>query len=507
MFKKYFIISIIATLVVSLITYQKVQSYSVTYDVRPATGPVVFRILLNDANTRINSKYAYDNNYQGQDTYVAVIDTGVQSDHPFLGGRVELEACFATSCPNGSTQMIGKGASAPVHWHGTHVAGIVAGQNNAYRGVAPKTKIIAVNVFNSTGAAYDADIIKALRWIESLSSTYNIASVNMSLGTQQLFNSTCDSYLPEMTDAISDLRDKNIATVVAAGNNYSYGMNSPACITHSVSVAATYSSTDQVTDFSNLTERTTLSAPGSAIYSSSTAGSYRTASGTSMAAPMVAGAYAVYRSKYGVASVSKVTEDYRSTSSPALDVATRIYTKRIDLKSLFEAPVPETTTTTSTTTSTTVVSTTTTAPTTTSTVAPTTSTTSTTSTSTTSTVPVVTTTSTLPTTTTTTTVVIEDEEEDEAQLNTPYVLLLKKFNSSLFRLTFVYRYTDVPVKGYILQCKYSNGVTIHRTIRDRDTEYNRYLINATTATLSRCKIAAVSTSGLIGKYTRNIRLR
>lgn len=504
MFKKYTILSLILTFVIVASPTQQLHSLNIPLDVYPATEPVVFRISLDNVNERINSKYAYDNQYQGKDTYVAIIDTGVQADHPFLAGRVALEACFSETCPNGSNEMIGPGAARPVHWHGTHVAGIVAGKNNLSRGIAPQAKIIAINVFDTRGAAYDADIVKALQWIDSISSDYNIVAVNMSLGTAKLFSGTCDTYLPVMTQAILNLKNKNIATVVAAGNNYSYGMSSPACISHSVSVAATYSHIDQVTDFSNLTERTTLSAPGAGVYSSATDSSYRTASGTSMAAPVVAGAFAVYVSKYGVSTVDKIIQDYISTSSPAIDTATRITTKRVDMKSLFEVSPPQTTTTTTSTTSTT-----------TTVVSTTTSTTSTVPVVTTTTVPVTTTTSTTvpiststtSTSSTTTTTIVESEDEDDNQLNVPYILLLKKFGSSFMRLNFVYRYTDVPVRNYILECRYTTGSIVLRNIKDLSTEYNRYMINIPTRNLNRCKMAAVSTTGVVGSYTKNIRVR
>lgn len=504
MSKKYIILTLIFSFIFSAVPFEQARSLTIPLDVYPATDPVVFRIKLDNANARVNSKYAYDNQYQGQNTYVAVIDTGIQSDHPFLKDRVALEACFSASCPNGSAEMIGQGAARPVHWHGTHVAGIIAGKNETSRGIAPQAKIIAINVFDSRGAAYDADIVKALKWIDSISDQYNIAAVNMSLGTAQVFSGTCDTYLPEMTQAILNLKNKNIATVVAAGNNYTYGMNSPACISHSVSVAATYSHIEEVTDFSNLTERTTLSAPGASIYSSGTDSSYRTASGTSMAAPIVAGAYAVYVSKYGTSSVDKITEDYRSTSVAALDRATRISTKRVDFKSLFEVSPPQTTTTTTTVVTTTTSTTTPIITTTTSTTVPVvTTTTLPVSTTTSTTVPI----STTSTSSSTTTTVVESDEEDESQLNTPYILLLKKFGPSFMRLNFVYRYTDVPVRNYILECRYTTGTVTSRNIKDFNVEYNRYMISIPTRNLSRCKMAAVSTTGVVGSYTKNVRVR
>jgi len=474
--------------------------YAISYntqDVRPATTRVKFNFALDQTNARIGTSVPFDNNYQGQDTYIVVIDTGIETAHPFFQGRVALEACFAASCPNGSTSMIGPGAAKPVHWHGTHVAGIVAGYNTSFNGVAPKAKIIAVNVFDPSGGAYDDNIIKALKWVDSIASSYNIAAVNMSLGTSQVFTTSCNSYLPEMTSAIVALKSKNIATVVAAGNNYSYGMSSPACISDAVSVAATYSAADEVTNFSNVSEKTTLSAPGYVVKSSVLMSSYNTASGTSMASPTVAGAFAVYRSKFGIKSVDTVVSDYRSTGVDALDKATKVVTKRIDLRTLF-ADTPSTTTTSTTTSTTSTTSTTTTVPlpTTTSTTIPlTTTTTSTTTPST-----------TIPSTTTTTTTISppDDSDEDEDVLNVPTIFNLRNFNSTFLSLSLGYKHNNLQVTSFRLHCLYTNGSSTTRSLRNNNLELTRYLIRISTANLSKCKIAAVSSSatGLYSRYSK-----
>jgi subtilisin family serine protease len=177
----------------------------------------------------------------------------------------------------------------------------------------------------------------------------------MSLGTSNTFTGTCDNYIPGLTTVIKELRDINIATVIASGNSYAYGMSSPACISYAVSVAATYKTTNLVTDYSNINQYTTLAAPGSAINSAKTGATYGTASGTSMATPFIAGAFAVYRSKFGVQSVSKVVTDFQSAGKPALDNYTNITVQRLDFKSMFvdSPPISTTTTTSTTTTSTT----------------------------------------------------------------------------------------------------------------------------------------------------------
>lgn len=360
--RKYLPIVAATAIFLSLISYKEVAARSSSYnDVAAATSSVKFKLTLDKSVPYIGATKAHNLNYKGADQYVVVIDTGVETAHPFFQGRVVLEACFARSCPNGQTTQVGPGAAKPVHWHGTHVAGIIAGSSANYKGVAPEAKIIAVNVFDIYGAAYDSDIIKALNWVNTISNDYNIVSINMSLGSSQVFRNTCDGYIPEMTDAIRNLRDKKIATVISSGNSYALGMSAPACISYSVSVAATMSTSDTVTTFSNISEYTTLAAPGNNIMSSGLMSSYRYASGTSMSSPHVAGAIAVYTSKFGRQDVSKIISDFQDSAPMAADAYTGIKRPRLYFDKLFSDGSPAPTTTVPVTTST-VVTTTTTVP-------------------------------------------------------------------------------------------------------------------------------------------------
>lgn len=455
-------------------------------EVPEAKNRVQFKFDLNVSVPYIGAKFAHDSGFKGSGTNVVIIDTGVEKAHPFFQNRVILEACFADTCPNGTDEMIGEGAAKPVHFHGTHVAGIAAGYNSSMSGVAPNVGIIAVNVFDPYGRAYDESIIRALQWVSSISSQYDIAAVNMSLGTGAIFKTTCDSYIPEMTAAIEDLKSKGIATVVSAGNSYSVGMSSPACISSAVSVAAMSTYTGKITTFSNVSQYTTLSAPGQTINSSGLMGSYRTASGTSMAAPHVTGAIAVYRSKFGKQPVNKVVTDFQEAAASSLDEYSGIVTKRLDLFKLIDSSyVPPVT-------STTIPVTTTISPTTTTTVVTTTTTTL---------VPPVTTT-TVPSATTTTV------RREVFYINAPTINRIRQVGSTTFGITLRYYSYDGSRPDFInVHCTYdeNSGVDFYTVSfpYEKGSLLN-YTFDAPTDMVKYCRAQAVSNNGVKSKMSQYV---
>jgi subtilisin family serine protease len=291
---------------------------------------------------------AWQAGYDGTGSVVAIVDTGVDKTHPFLANKVVAEACFSSTvsghsasvCPNGQDEQIGSGAGVPCAptslgcWHGTHVAGIAAGNGDqagkTFSGVAKGARIIAIQVFslfNSTDCggssqcimAWTSDIIAGLEQVYSLSSQYNISSVNLSLGGG-LYSSTCDS--DPATSIINNLRSVRILTAVAAGNNGSTSaMSSPGCISTAVSVGSTTKS-DVVSSFSNAASFMSVWAPGSSITSSYPGGLYATASGTSMATPHVTGALAVLRQAAPNATVTDILTALQQTGLPITDTRT-----------------------------------------------------------------------------------------------------------------------------------------------------------------------------------------
>lgn len=273
---------------------------------------------------------------------VAVIDTGVQRNHLFLGtprlftGR---EACFldTNDCPNGTNTQIGTGAgeAAPNQPHGTHVAGIVLGNRASgtpSRGVANAAKLIPINIFGPNTSVSFSTIQRAFEHVEDLvyesngSNPLNIASINMSVGGSASFgNCDADSPMDLLKPVILSLRAKNVLSVISAGNDSKVDrMSYPACLSTMVSVAATNRS-GVVASYTNISPTTDLFAPGGdfansdCVVSSVPTDNFAAFCGTSMAAPHVAGAIAVLRQKKPTATACEIEDALRVTGLATAD--------------------------------------------------------------------------------------------------------------------------------------------------------------------------------------------
>jgi len=232
---------------------------------------------------RIDADLVWDTNHDlvvdlganaGGGVKVAVLDTGIDLDHPDLqdnvkGGINTINLLKSADDDNG---------------HGTHVAGIIAGVDNnvGVLGTAPQAELYAVKVLNKQGFGFVSDIIEGLQW----SIDNNMQVVNMSLGTS--------SDVPSFHDALIAAYNSDIVLVAAAGNS-GPGDNTvlyPARYAEVIAVSAT-DSTDTIASWSSRGPEVELAAPGVSIYSTYKGGGYKTLSGTSMACPHVVGTAAL----------------------------------------------------------------------------------------------------------------------------------------------------------------------------------------------------------------------
>jgi subtilisin len=305
-------------------------------DVVAVIPDIPLRPTLAQSTNLVGSKTVNNSGYDGSGRAVVVIDTGVQSDHAFLDGRVVNGACFSAGndCPNHQDAQVGLAAGEPCTFsedcfHGTHVAGIVAGHNDSFSGVAPDASILSINVATASDEyecggepcleIWTSDMMYALEQAYEWHDEYDIAAVNMSLGGGLFSGANCNSIsaAPYVKPLIDDLRSVGIPTVVAAGNDGSSSKIAfPACLSSAIAVGATMKS-DRVASYSDASAALDVLAPGSSITSSAPEAifdsGYAVASGTSMAAPHVAGAFAVVDEL--LPSAPLATKQYRITKT------------------------------------------------------------------------------------------------------------------------------------------------------------------------------------------------
>ena len=205
---------------------------------------------------------------------VAILDSGIDIDHPDLDDNLAGCVNFIYSWRNCNDD----------NGHGTHVAGIIAAENNSFGvvGVAPQARIYALKVLDRRGNGYLSDIIEALDW----AIVNKMDVINMSLGT--------GTNVVSFQEAIERAAATGIVQVAAAGNSgpAENTVIYPARYSEVIAVAAT-DSQNNVPSWSSRGLEITLAAPGESIYSTHLRGKYKTLSGTSMSAPHVAGVVAL----------------------------------------------------------------------------------------------------------------------------------------------------------------------------------------------------------------------
>ncbi|MGP3982587.1 S8 family serine peptidase [Streptomyces sp. KR80] len=219
----------------------------------------------------LNNSYTYPDS-AGSGVTAYIIDTGVRISHSDFGGRAGYGY---DAVDNDNTAQDG-------HGHGTHVAGTVAGSSY---GVAKKAKVVGVRVLNNQGSGTTAQVVDGIDWVTD--NAVKPAVANMSLG------GGVDTALDT---AVRNSIASGITYAVAAGNSNANASNySPARVSEAITVGST-TNTDARSSFSNYGSALDLFAPGSSITSAWNTNdtATNTISGTSMAAPHVAGAAALY---------------------------------------------------------------------------------------------------------------------------------------------------------------------------------------------------------------------
>ncbi len=241
----------------------------------------VAEIFLEDSNQILGPSTFHNNGYSGENTSVAVLDTGIY-DHR----RLEIKD---------SVDFTGEGIG-DINGHGTHVAGIVASNHPVYTGVAPETDLYEVKVMNGSGMGTNSDIVQGIEW----SVKNDIDIISFSIGTRV---NRCNGK-DALSRMVNRAHNSGSLVVAAAGNSgpENSTLAAPGCAENALTVGST-NKDDTIASYSSRGPtydgrvKPDVVAPGSNIISTWPENRLRGSSGTSMAAPQVSGQAALLLSK------------------------------------------------------------------------------------------------------------------------------------------------------------------------------------------------------------------
>jgi len=282
------------TLVDDRVTFEPIDDKGGKGGEVAAAGPQTVPTGVNRIDADLSPTAKINGSDERVNADVAVIDTGIQLNHPDL--YVFSNVTFVKGTKTGNDD----------NGHGTHVAGTVAALDNGAGvvGVAPGARLWAVKVLNRNGSGLLSDVIKGVDYVTQNAASIEVANMSLSGG-----NSTA------LNDAIKNSVAKGVVYVVAAGNSSTDASNtSPANSPDVLAVSAiadsdgqgggtgsptSYGADDSFATFSNYGSVVDIAAPGVDILSTYKGSSYAKGSGTSMASPHVAGVAALYLATHG----------------------------------------------------------------------------------------------------------------------------------------------------------------------------------------------------------------
>jgi len=305
---------------------------------------------LYDSARFVNADEVYDLGYTGKGITVAVLDTGIDTDHPDLSDNI---------APGGWHFLLQGGSQGPgyiedYNGHGTNVSGIITSGDAYERGVAPDTDILSIKVLYK-GTGYLSDWAAGVDHVVSVKDDYeNLCAINMSLESYELYDQCpCDSvntYNLVLGAAIQAAKNAGIVTFACSGNQGDCThMGSPACLSAATAVAAVYhkdtgrnppmytyqtsygspfadcfdatSGPDELTCFSNRSVCNDLAAPGRLINSTYIDGGFASYTGTSQATPFCTAIAALMAEKAGSMRLTpdQIVQILKNTGVPTTD--------------------------------------------------------------------------------------------------------------------------------------------------------------------------------------------
>jgi len=298
---------------------------------------------------------------------VAVVDSGIDTDHPDFSGRIVAQQCFCSGvagtvgcCPNALDTMSGAGSAEDDHGHGTNVSGILLGGGTvASAGAAPGANLISVKVLDSNNTfCCTSDVVAGLDWVRVNHPDTKV--VNASLGTGLLYSGACDttdSFSIAFATAVNNLVSNGTLVFASSGNQRSSTKTSaPACVAATISVGAVWDAAradvtfpvngfnctdtgivaDKATCFTNSNAQVDLYAPGAPITASGRNGITSTFFGTSQASPLAAGCAATLRADSPAAPRARIEAALKASPTRIIDPKSGLEFPRLDCLSAYD---------------------------------------------------------------------------------------------------------------------------------------------------------------------------
>ena len=327
-----------------LLTTEAIYKLSNNPDIAFISFDTKVYTLLDIAVPTIAANFPHDKGYKGEGITIAIIDTGVSPHEDLV--KPNNRIIGFNDIVNRKTEPYDDNG------HGTHVAGIIAGNGYSskgkYIGVAPKSNILVVKALDENGGGSSSDLIQALTFIIETKDLYNTKIINLSLGTPA--NSSCEK--DPLCRAVEKAVSAGITVIVAAGNSgpsegtiLSPGISNKVITVGAVDDKKTIDTNDDtLADFSSRgptldgLNKPDILAPGVNIESLSNTNksNYISLSGTSMSTPMVSGSVALLLNKYGNLHPSEIKEKLIQSCVPLSDNSLNRGAGILNLKSLFE---------------------------------------------------------------------------------------------------------------------------------------------------------------------------
>ena len=315
-------------------------------------------------------------NLTGKNMRVAVLDTGIDTDHPDLADSLIAQHCFSLGatmtgdCLPGRTKE--STSAEDENGHGSNVSGIITSNGVVSSvGFAPGAKIVAIRVLDSHGSGWVSDWVAGLDWIIANQPALQIKIINMSLGTNALYAGNCDASWPDTANVLAQIHNLGITVFASSGNQGSSTMiASPACNSNVVAVGATYdsdvgrqpssgtyqtffnsswpacfdfpTSLQTITCFTNSDSALDILAPGAPITSDFLYGVQSTFWGTSQASPTAAGVAALMLQAAPNLTPNQVEATLKSTGTLITDIRNGLQFPLINALSAVKAYAPQT---------------------------------------------------------------------------------------------------------------------------------------------------------------------